>query len=688
MTISNSSFLAYLGKFQDKMGISGNKKFSLYKYSSEFLKFLKDELKLDTSFASMSITDIIEEGLQNALQNPEDTEKQGKNFLTDMLLNMFKDSDIIKDVDYNQNEQIDKEEIDKYLEVIDFDGDKNITLDEIFSSIDKLKDGTLQPLLNPVSTPEEPPATSGGGGGGGGGSIGGNTDPGKNEDPKPKTIADMSLEELKTEKTSRESSLTEAQNNLDAVYNGTNENVKTAQDDYKTAKDAYNDAVENDGNISAEFKKKRKNNLDNIDVKEKEITETKIAIKTKDSEVLKQEAVIGEDDATIQGLESALASLNSSSADGDEEKAKEIATKKADVEAQLKTAKEKKTNDEAALQKMKEELQALNNKKDAQEGELKTLETERAEIENEIATNEKYSEAVKTALKTFQDAKTNLDSVKSTEETNAKDAVTKAKEAVTEVDKAINEKTKSKIEKDNSLKSSAFADDVQYSTEYITDDSGMQYLVMKPADADPDEELPMLVYLHGLGEVGANASRMKGSAFAQTLLSSKNGGFAEGFRGYIICPVLQKGNWGDRHNSDSSNQSKAERGLRSIVNNFQKTHKVDKNNIALTGHSLGGIGTIYMAKHMQDVFSRAAVLSGYEAGDNNGVIDIGTLEKEIPIMGFAGDHGDGGALKYMNGKFTNLVTVNADHGGVPRAALLYDANNNGRSDLLEFLFPD
>ncbi len=684
------------------MGITDKKNFSLYKYSSEFLKFLKNEYKVDTSLSSMSISDIIEEGLQDKLQNPEDAGKQGKNFLTDMLLNMFKDSDIIKDVDYNKNGQIDKEEIDSFLGAIDFDGDKNITLDEIFSSIDKLKDGTLQPLLSATPS-EEPPAStdSTGGTGGGTGPTGPttNTDPGNTDDTKTKAVADMSLEELKTEKTTRETSLTEAQNNLDAVYNGTNENVKTAQDNYKTAEDAYNTAVENDENISAEFKKKRKTNLENIANKETEIAETKTSINAKESEIFKQEALVGEDDATIQGLEAALANLKSSSAGDDKEKAQEISSKKADVEAQLATAREKKTNDEAALQRKKEELQALNDKKDAQEGELKTLETERAEIENEIATNEKYSEATKTALKTFQEAKTNLDSVKSTEETNAKNAITKAKEAVTEVNKAINEKTKAKVERDNSLKSDVFGENVQYTTEYITDESGMKYMVIKPADADPDEELPALVYLHGSGEVGGNDDTLKRSSLPHTLLTGqtltprgKAGEykFPEGFRGYIICPILSSGNW--------CNQN-AENGIRSIVTNFQKSHKVDKDNIALAGHSLGGMGTIYMAKHMGDVFSRAAVISGYQTRDKEGTIDISSIN--IPIMGYVGTSGgDSGAWNYMaqtvtdpkTGKkvrrFQNLVQVSSAHGDAPGWSLMEDKNGNGRSDFFEWLFPN
>ena len=57
-------------------------------------------------------------------------------------------------------------------------------------------------------------------------------------------------------------------------------------------------------------------------------------------------------------------------------------------------------------------------------------------------------------------------------------------------------------------------------------------------------------------------------------------------------------------------------------------------------------------------------------------------------MGFVGTNGDGGALRYMDGKFKNLVKLGTDHGGVPRQALMHDSDKNGRSDLLEFLFPD
>ena len=694
MDVNSSSFLKYLEKFQKKMGITDIKKFSLYKYSSDFLKFLINDLKIDTSFSSMSISDIISEGLDEQLKLEDGQEdKTGKNFLTDVLLKLFKDEDFIKDIDTSQDGQLDKEEIDKFLGAIDFDGDKNITLDEIFSSIDKLKDGTLQPSLSPTPSVEPPTSTDSTGGSGGGG--GGDINPGNNEDTKPKTIADMSLDELKTEKTTREKSVTEAENNLNAVYDGTNENIKTAKDAYATAKSDYETAIDNDEKISADLKKNIKTNIGDIENKEKEISETKTSINTKESEVFKQEAVVSEDDATIQGLEAALNDLNSQSAGDDAEKAKEIASKKADVQAQLDAAKKKKTKDEAELQQKKDELQALNDEKDAKEGELKVLEDKRAAIEKDLAENTKYSQATKDALAEFQKAKTNLDSVKSTEETKAKEAVTKARESVTEVDKAINEKTKTKTEKDNSLKSDVFGENVKYtaSEQYITDSSGMKYMVIAPADADPDEELPMLVYLHGSGEVGSSIDTLKGSSLPRTMLTGQTitgqGQFnlPENFRGYIICPVLSSGNWCNDN---------AENGIRSIIKNFSSTHKVDKDNIALAGHSLGGMGTIYMAKHMDDVFSRAAVISGYQTRDKEGTIDISSIK--IPIMGFVGTNGDDGAYNYMNprdrktGKrvsiFPKLVEVKSAHGDAPGWSLLQDTNRNGRSDFFESLFPD
>ena len=203
----------------------------------------------------------------------------------------------------------------------------------------------------------------------------------------------------------------------------------------------------------------------------------------------------------------------------------------------------------------------------------------------------------------------------------------------------------------------------------------MPYILIGPENADPNEELPVLVYMHGSGEVGASQDALL-KVGLDPIIRNWN---LEDFNGYILCPQLT-----GKYNAGSWNNSTAEGYLRDLINDFQQNHAVDKNNIAVAGYSLGGMGSLYMAKHMEDVFSKAAVISGYN-------VYIDTKDINIPIIGYVGENED---PKHMKSLFANnlgeeyLVTLQAHHGNAQEKVFTRDENNNGRSDIIEWLFND
>ena len=272
--------------------------------------------------------------------------------------------------------------------------------------------------------------------------------------------------------------------------------------------------------------------------------------------------------------------------------------------------------------------------------------------------------------------KLNVEKVKSEQLELAKGFVSQFDTEIDKINEAYNTKNAQKIEKDNHVSTSKLFDGKSnLVAQKVNEDGTIPYILIGPENADPNEELPVLVYMHGLGEVGAGQD---------VLLNIGPGGIVpnwnlEDFNGYILCPQLT-----GEYNAGNWNNETAEGYIRDMLADFEKDHAIDKNNVAVAGHSLGGMGAIYMAKHMEDIFTKAAVLSGYDVG-------IDTSDINIPIMGYVGTGESNGPMNQLfrdNLGQEYLVKVDADHGGVPKQVLMRDTDGNGRSDFFEWLFND
>ena len=232
----------------------------------------------------------------------------------------------------------------------------------------------------------------------------------------------------------------------------------------------------------------------------------------------------------------------------------------------------------------------------------------------------------------------------------------------------------------NSYKSTKLFDkDAKLSIKKVTKGS-MPYLLIGPENVDPNEKLPVLVSLHGLYQKGSNPDLLQSKEYDPAVIMKKWN--LKNFRGYILCPQLPAGKsgWCNKGN---------EQKLRSLLNEFESTHNVDKDNISLMGFSLGGAGALYFANEMSDVFKKAVTLSPYEPGN------LGSKMK-IPTKAFAGSRDDnraGGPIKMTTGKLKNILGADnckiiqgKGHSQLPGAVLCTDADKNGCSDIIEWLF--
>ena len=237
----------------------------------------------------------------------------------------------------------------------------------------------------------------------------------------------------------------------------------------------------------------------------------------------------------------------------------------------------------------------------------------------------------------------------------------------------------------------AFGNGVEFADPIYVKDGDYQYGLIAPKNVDPNEELPVIVFMGGIGEYKNGALGSVGSVDTNgdgivdatkynavgTVVSQWD---LEDFNGYIIIPTLND------TDIPSWTCDEAKTYLKGVISSFQENgHSINSDKIFIGGHSVGGKGALYMAQHADDIFSKAFVMSGYS---DYYAYDINEIS--IPMIGYNGKADS----DYMNTTFQdkvgaeNLVIVDTDHGAVPVNAFRRDADGDGKSDLIEWLLED
>lgn len=698
-----SGFKAYLEKLNETSGTSENEEnvelsdVSIFMNSDKFKDYVSEELNINSSDLPVNITDLLNMQIVNGkLVNPDEvkdensssSENSSNNLMKDLLNDLFQDSEVIKNIDKDGDSAISQQEAVNFFKFIS-NNDENaddISLSDVFYGIEQIKNGKYNQFKEEsadiIDTEEETTSvedtshtnknTSTNSYSGSGGSYSSSSSSNsKKVSTETASYESMSLEELSTVKDTQQVKIQEAKDDVNAVYSGENESVKSAQESLDEKKNEYDEAVKNDDKISDELKSEREINLNSISEKEKTINDIKVNINDNKAEIFDTDNMLTSKTSELTAQNASLTKLQSQSSEDSEIQSQissQIQVVQANItslESEISELEQKKADLEAKQQECEENLAVA-------EEELVVLEEERTAIEEKISEN--CGEETKSALAAFNDAKSGVEKVKNAQLKSAEKTLDSLQTDYEKITEAFNAKNATQIKKDNHVSTSKLFDsESNLVAQKINEDGTIPYILIGPENADPNEELPVLVYLHGAGEVGSSQD---------ALLNVGPGAIIpnwdlEDFNGYILCPQLT-----GIYNIGSWNNSAAEIHLRNLLDNFQKTHAVDTDNIAIAGHSLGGMGALYMAKNMDDVFSKAAVLSGYDVG-------ISTSDIDIPIVGYVGSNE---AMNPMTNLFTNtlgedsLITVEANHGGVPTQVFNRDTDGNGRSDLIEWLF--
>lgn len=224
-----------------------------------------------------------------------------------------------------------------------------------------------------------------------------------------------------------------------------------------------------------------------------------------------------------------------------------------------------------------------------------------------------------------------------------------------------------------------FGNNITFSSEYVSNGEVMPYALYTPSTTKECDSIPLIVWLHGAGERGVSASTF----FNRGLPKILNEWTLEGFNMYVLCPHLT-GKW----NPGRWDHSESLENLKKLLDKIIVENNIDPNRVIISGCSLGGFGSTYMAWKLPEYFSKLVVVSGYQC---QAKLD----EIHIPAICFAGTvecGEDRACVNFMKHDFAsvfgkeNTFSRETSHAKLPSVIFNEDKDGNNRSDLIEWMF--
>jgi predicted esterase len=128
---------------------------------------------------------------------------------------------------------------------------------------------------------------------------------------------------------------------------------------------------------------------------------------------------------------------------------------------------------------------------------------------------------------------------------------------------------------------------LQTSLQYKHNGKDYAYALFVPQSLEPDEKIPLLVVLHGLGGSGANT--------IPAWIERSNKAFA------VLCPSYPMGAWWARP---------AEEMVLNLIDRVREKYNIDSDRIFLAGLSNGAIGTYMIGMFYPDRFAGIVPIAG------------------------------------------------------------------------------
>jgi predicted peptidase len=123
------------------------------------------------------------------------------------------------------------------------------------------------------------------------------------------------------------------------------------------------------------------------------------------------------------------------------------------------------------------------------------------------------------------------------------------------------------------------------------------YGISVPSDYRPDQPRPLILALHP----GGARMAYYGSQFMRQIVLPALGDL----RAIVVAPDCLERAWGD---------AKCDQAVTTLLRKIQDEYAIDRRRVLVTGFSMGGRGTWFMASHHPDVFT-AAIPMAASTGD-------------------------------------------------------------------------
>ena len=178
--------------------------------------------------------------------------------------------------------------------------------------------------------------------------------------------------------------------------------------------------------------------------------------------------------------------------------------------------------------------------------------------------------------------------------------------------------------------------------------ASLPYRLFEPSGTTPGQKLPLVLFLHGMGERGTD--NVKQTTWMSGLVHATQSG---PYASYVLAPQIDTSGWFQSFsNKPTESMALTIKALKQVMS----SENVDTSRVYVTGLSMGGMGTWDILDREPGLFAAAVPMSG--GGDKRTAAAI----KDTPIWAF---HGGADPIVSVNDT-RGMIDALRDAGGSPR----------------------
>ena len=494
------SFKKYLSDLNKKNGNKYDLKKSdgsvFYEYSDEFNEFAKSN-NIDTSIFSgginlLKLSNFSIDNNKISFENKNADGAESAENIEDGTVDETEDSEFISyfndilnqeeyrnaiDADHDNN--ITAEELKAFLESMNTNSDDVITIDELTSAIKGIKDSiaqaqalpeaeTVAQNINELSNP----VTSGGGGSGSGGGVYG---PVQQTDSTSTDYKSMSLDELKTQLTNKNSEVDKSKEALAAITNGSDSEVQKLKASEEEASKKLEEYKENNDNELSKKLEEYSNQEMAVNSAQQAVLENKQAVTLAQDKLNQATSNFNSASSALQTAENILSSTPATIevVVGKDEKGNDITETQTNpnypsAQTAVIQAQKAKEEAEAAMQAAQTEFDTVNGQTEGLETALTEQQEALAQIKEQMQEMEGYPE-IQQFVENLETAKAATANYQTQAISEAQKLINTQRTDISEIESAIQTKKNENKEFEASGYDGAMKDLVSYfGNEYLS----------------------------------------------------------------------------------------------------------------------------------------------------------------------------------------------------------------------------